>query len=429
MPTAATLGATNQSANHGARSFEGYANLLAAYCFLSPWVYIPVASRIYLSAVDILAPIAIIMLLMRPVFGQVALSLLAVGYIVWVAIQALVSIYVPFDVIKIIRLANIFAPILISGIAFQLSPSQLRKLVRSFWFGLTIAVGAGILLYVAGIRTRDLQQEIWLAGGRSVARLGGITGNTAEFGHISALWLLTGLLFTKFITRRHVLLLRVMSVATFAYVLLFSSSRAALLDVAAGLFLYFAMLAVGDFKKLLQMVAGASLAMLLYVGMLFSLRGTSPVVDASLARIDFLGLAFTDPAPGGNTRLQTWQLVKVDDAIGLFEGVGYKGSFLRYRNAIDNAFLSNYAELGLTGAVIFLTLFIWLTWQVRKSLVPKQHAVAMSAIIGGTLVHGMTLDFHTLWASTPALLALAVGFLKVNPAEVGRCPSIAARST
>lgn len=399
--------------------------LLLMYCLLTPWAFIPVSGSLYITTADALFPLALLILIVAPSLPVTSTATLTVVYLAWAVLQSYFSASLEFEPARLYRLAAVFMVLVLSTGRYSLTTAQFNVMIKAFWCGLFIAIVGAIILHLAGIQVRDAQQQLWVAGGGSSVRLAGVTGNTAEFGHISALWILTTLFFGKVLVKQYHYVLKLFAIALYAWITVLSSSRASIIDVFSALLLFFMIHGSSSAIRGVRMAALACAAFLVYCGVLLGAKGYSSYVDTSLARIDFLGLAFASADVSSDTRLSTWNAIIDDPTIGVAVGHGYKSAISTYGNAADNSLLSNYADFGLIGLLLFVAVMLALLINVARSQLLRSTKIKVVAILGGTLAHGLTLDFHTLWASTPALFAILVCSGKVaslarGQTQVGR---------
>lgn len=386
---------------------------LLMYCFLVPWFLLPSAviqKGIAFSDAGFL--IVVICLLISLPIRFSLIAFIASLFLVNCFLISYFNQNNSSDYILIVyRTCGIFAPFLLLFCHNKITNMQFTYVARALWFGALVAILIGIALFVVGIQMRDTQQVLWVNGQRAGFRAAGLTGNTAEFGQIAAVFLLSGLLFGRRVFGQWSGFVKLFSFVVFVIAALWSSSRGAVLDVLVGLAIYILIVSANNLESLARSAIACIVFVILLLLILSSLKGFDPILDTTLQRLDIFGLVYDRISD--DTRLRVWDYTLSVIGDDYIFGIGIRRLAQDYYVVLDNVYFTIICEFGIFGIALFLVLIASIIFELmgKARSEPNSLAAAVGAIFGGWLAHGLTLDVHTTWAATPAVFAIVAAEL------------------
>ncbi|MEM7338954.1 MAG: O-antigen ligase family protein [Actinomycetota bacterium] len=270
----------------------------------------------------------------------------------------------------------------------------------------TAAVALGVGMHLLGI-TVATPQRLWQTGEGSVARAGGLTGNSGSFGALTGLsFVIVQIVFSG---RRATSLprwLRPANIVVCSLAILFSSSRGGLVLVVVASVVWMAL----QGRRAVTRVAaggGALLAGLMIVDV------ESAFVNRSLQRLDLLNLG------GDSTFTASSRSVVFRQALDDFAGsqpligVGYKQYADTFGRLLDNAYLLSLLETGLIGAALFGLFWVHVlreaNWASKRAITYGFPAAALPLLVG-FMARMMTGGTNASWYVAPTFY-LVLGLL------------------
>src|ERR1700693_1895085 len=170
---------------------------------------------------------------------------LAFGLFLFATLLSLMQIsdpsLLPGCALRWVRLLSVGIPLYLSLVLFP-GIRHVKRTLRAFQWGGGAAILCGLVIYWLQIPINREAQQFWLGiGPPPGGRAGGLVGSTGAFGHRIAVWglLALGALWTENPPRR--LWKCAFILAAVIYADLVTSSRAALLDIAGGLLVLYAL--------------------------------------------------------------------------------------------------------------------------------------------------------------------------------------------
>ena len=164
--------------------------MMRAYAILTPLFIIHLNDEIAVGGPDLLFFPALFMLFL---IRRLWIDLAGAFYLVFVLFALVSVLHVAgadggvVRVLSVLRVPIIFMPYLVALQARAWTLEDMRRVLRDFVWAGGAAVAAGIVMHQLGIEVKETTQRLWFDGG-SIARAAGLTGNTADYGHMTALW-------------------------------------------------------------------------------------------------------------------------------------------------------------------------------------------------------------------------------------------------
>lgn len=381
---------------------------------LGPLLVVRIVPGTPLGAIDVLAPVTLTLLMLsrRSWGGFRGIFLL---YVCWLVASAFLGTLFFSEssfgavVVKVVRLVGITSPLFLAG-AVRSNVWRTEELVlRIAVVTTTAGVVVGLVLHYLGITFEDTQR-LFLEGG-GVARAAGLTGNTGSFGFLIAVALVLSQFCRDDLLPVSARIWRPLNAAVCLVAVVASSSRGALIAVAAAVLV----VAIRQPKRL----AAAAVVGVSIVPLIQTVAGRSEFVMASLVRIDVFNQtgqsSFTDSG-----RAKYWQrsveLILDDPWIGR----GFKQFHEVEGYYLDNAYLLALAESGVIGCCLLVT-FIFLVGrsayqlEVSSRLVNEPLAAMLIAALAARMLTG---GANSDWYVTPLIFAV-VG-LRIRSEEHAR---------
>lgn len=415
-------------------SIPWYYYLIVGYGFLIPVVAMNLPGVGGLGAADLLMPIGALVLVALPRKGKIQTPHIALAVFCLAALVSLLQIH-EFKpavdcTIRWVRLFGIFIPFYFS-LFVPVNDKVLRCAVVAWIVGGLVAILIGVFLHVFQIEVRAGQQRLWLAGG-SILRAGGLIGNSGAYGHMTATWsVITATFFIGVSKNRFRFIIAGAAVMVFFYVMVISSSRAALLHlVAAGIpfmILYripkkaHQWITLGVVYGLLGLILLACVAQCLPQT---SSSGSSNVVETNLKR-------FIPGYGGGSTseftsnRADNWPEYIAMMNEKAITGWGYKMGVRLHEESPDNSYLSVMLETGAFGFLCMSMFVVTVLYQLScRYFAGDPYALIMIPVCCGQLANCFTSDIYTFWITQPVvfmLLGLVIqrGASKTNSEPLG----------
>ena len=354
-------------------------------------------------------------------FKTIRLSTVSILYCVFLVYFIIVNMITALvkpvngDLFLVLRLVTSFLPFLLFDQITNYSEKNLLLFLRLFLTGLSIAVIAGLVMFIFGIELRDGQQKLWYDGG-SMARAGGLTGNSGGFGYVSAL-------FTSYLWIDRSVSKKPMNVIAF-YILIFvglagiilSSSRAGLLFLIV-MFAVLLIVKIIFLDRSLIKIFFQSLIIVLLVAWVLSLglqldNELAFFLSRSLERLDILNLYGQD-AYFQSVRFTNWPFIITEIQNNWFIGLGYKQFASNFEIYSDNSFIGIAIDGGVF-ALFFYALF-WI-FCILEAIYKMLHTDILYkyliAFLMGTLAFTLACDFYSMWYPS-ALFFMAYGMLRI----------------
>ena len=147
----------------------------------------------FLALFEILAPLGFIAILLQRNFRISAIPLLFFLFVLTLFFTNILVIFFKntqsFDQFLVIRSLLSLTPILLLDQLNTISKEQLSRIEKLLLVSLTITVFITLILFFFGIELRSNQQRVWFEGG-SLARAGGLTGNSSGAGLVASLFII-----------------------------------------------------------------------------------------------------------------------------------------------------------------------------------------------------------------------------------------------
>ncbi|KDA05226.1 hypothetical protein DC31_02220 [Microbacterium sp. CH12i] len=380
------------------------------YAALVPILILRISSGVAIGAVDFLFPFALIVLLRQLSSKVTGASLLATVFVLAASISTFAVLLDlipvppganPSDVILILRVLEIYTPFFVVMSWEGWNQTRARRVTIAAIVSSLAACTIGILLHHAGIQIRDTQQVNWYGDGLgSSLRAGGLLGNSGDFGHIAALLGACALTLGVLYRLRPALIL--LSVAIASYATFLSTSRAAMLHLVIALMCMIPTLLRG--RRALAIIGVAVtgvVALMLYI----SASGIDARLEISLQRLDLFNWSGESSFYSSTTRVNTWDQMMSLISQNPFFGIGYGMTIPHVGSAGDNSFLSIFVELGLIAGIAFIG--FWIANLLNAVRTPSGPARAAAiALIISEFAHMLTVDTHSMWATTPVSVLL-----------------------
>ncbi len=328
---------------------------------------------------------------------------------------------------KWIRLVGICLPFYL-GLRLRVDVQLLRRVGWALFWGGTVALLAGLVIYQLQIPIRTEGQRLYYRGG-SFYRAGGLIGETTAFGHLIATWstLSFGLLIWAQRVRQWKWVLAVI-VGLGGCMVFMASSRAGMLNM-----LVFALMlwSIGKFQRRTLknvLMAGALLAsmlVILQIGVMTTRRtqvtGASEKVVRQVER--FIPVNSANEMSSG--RLEAWQKYARIIRNHLWLGCGYKtATRLMPGHTPDNSVLSALLETGILGLIAIASFGLLTTFSLwNRAAQGNAYAQVLGSVWCGQLVQALTNDTHTLLLGVPVLYLITGLVLQLDAPAVSPPPS------
>ena len=397
-------------------SVAWYYYLIIAYGFLIPVVALNLPGIGGVGAADLLMPIGALVLIALPRTGKIQTPHIALAIFCLAALVSLLQIQQTKPAIdctiRWVRLFGIFIPFYFS--LFVPVHDKIIKCAFVSWIvGGLVAIGIGVLLHIFQIEVRAGQQRLWMDGG-SILRAGGLIGNSGAYGHMTATWaVITATFFIGVSKNRFRFVIAAAAVLIFLYVMVISSSRAALLHlVAAGIpfvILYripkkaHHWMTLGIIYGMLGLIALGCAAQCMPQN---SSSGSSNVVETNLKR-------FIPGYGGGSTneftsnRTENWPEYVAMMNEKAITGWGYKMGVRLHEESPDNSYISVMLETGAFGFLCMSMFVLTVLYQLGcRYYASDPYALVMIPVCCGQLANCFTSDIYTFWITQPVVFML-----------------------
>lgn len=392
--------------------------MISMYVLLTPILVLSTPIG-FLGATELLCFFGILTLIS---FKTIRLSTVSILYCVFLIYFVIVNIIMALvkpvngDLFLIFRLVTSFLPFLLFDQITNYSEKNLLLFVKLFLTGLSFAVIAGLIMFIFGIELRDGQQRLWYDGG-SMARAGGLTGNSGGFGYVSAL-------FTGYLWINRSLSKKPMNIIAFYLLIFFGLAAVALSSSRAGFLFLIVMFAVLLIAKIIFLdrslikIFFQSLIIVFLVAWVLSLglyydNDLALFLLRSLERLDFLNLYGQD-AFLQTVRFSTWPIVITEIQNNWFLGLGYKQFFSIFEIYSDNSFIGIAIDGGIFALFFYALFWIFCILEaIYKMLYEDALYRYLIAFLMGTLAFALTVDFYSMWYPS-ALFFMAYGLLRIT---------------
>ena len=317
-----------------------------------------------------------------------------------------------FDQFLVIRSLLSLTPILLLDQLNTISKEQLSRIEKLLLVSLTITVFITLILFFFGIELRSNQQRVWFEGG-SLARAGGLTGNSSGAGLVASLFII-------YIFSLRILNTKVMKPFLFLLLALMGMLALFVTNSRSGLILISAFMLINLFfnwKKMKSIILGdsifAGLIALIFSFSILSLFSQDILLffGSSLDRWNFLN---TDGSFYSSARFLNWPIVIDSIKENPLLGLGYKQFNYIYGIDADNAFLSVAIDGGFfsLSAYIFFWIFCMIFHFRKATTVNRQHIIIFG-IIFSCFIISFFLDLYTMWYPSAILFAV-IGVLQLR---------------
>ena len=265
----------------------------------------------FLALFEILAPLGFIAILLQRNFRISAIPLLFFLFVLTLFFTNILVIFFKntqsFDQFLVIRSLLSLTPILLLDQLNTISKEQLSRIEKLLLVSLTITVFITLILFFFGIELRSNQQRVWFEGG-SLARAGGLTGNSSGAGLVASLFII-------YIFSLRILNTKVMKPFLFLLLALMGMLALFVTNSRSGLILISAFMLINLFfnwKKMKSIILGdsifAGLIALIFSFSILSLFSQDILLffGSSLDRWNFLN---TDGSFYSSARFLNWPIV------------------------------------------------------------------------------------------------------------------------
>ena len=370
----------------------------------------------FLALFEILAPLVFIIILLQRSFRISAIPLLFFVFILILFFTNILVIFLkntqPFDQFLVVRTLLSLTPILLLDQFYTISKEQLSRIEKLLMVSLALTVFITLILFFFGIELRSNQQRVWFEGG-SLARAGGLTGNSSGAGLIAAVFLIymfsLRILNTKTVKPILFLLLILMG----GLALFVTNSRSGLILISAFILinLFF------NWKKMKSIILGdtifAGLVALIFSFSILSFFSQDILLffGSSLDRWNFLNF---DGSFYSSARFLNWPIVIDSIKENPLLGLGYKQFNYIYGIDADNAFLSVTVDGGFFSLSAYL--FFWIACMIfhfRKATTVNRQHIIIFGIIFSSFIISFFLDLYTMWYPSAILFAV-IGVLQLR---------------
>ena len=370
----------------------------------------------FLALFEILAPLGFIAILLQRNFRISAIPLLFFLFVLTLFFTNILVIFFKntqsFDQFLVIRSLLSLTPILLLDQLNTISKEQLSRIEKLLLVSLTITVFITLILFFFGIELRSNQQRVWFEGG-SLARAGGLTGNSSGAGLVASLFII-------YIFSLRILNTKVMKPFLFLLLALMGMLALFVTNSRSGLILISAFMLINLFfnwKKMKSSILGdsifAGLIALIFSFSILSLFSQDILLffGSSLDRWNFLN---TDGSFYSSARFLNWPIVIDSIKENPLLGLGYKQFNYIYGIDADNAFLSVAIDGGFfsLSAYIFFWIFCMIFHFRKATTVNRQHIIIFG-IIFSCFIISFFLDLYTMWYPSAILFAV-IGVLQLR---------------
>ena len=392
--------------------------MISMYVLLAPILVLSTPIG-FLGATELLFFFGVLTLIS---FKTIRLSTASILYsiflVYFVIVNMIVALVKPVngDLFLVLRLVTSFLPFLLFDQITNYSEKHFLLFRKLFLTGLSIAVLAGLVMFIFGIELRDGQQRLWYDGG-SMARAGGLTGNSGGFGFVSAL-------FISYLWIDRSLSKKPMNIIAFYLLIFFGLAAVALSSSRAAFLFLIVMFAVLLIAKIIVLdrslikIFFQSLIIVFLVSWVLSLglyydNELSLFVLRSLERLDVLNLAGQD-AFLKTARFSNWPIVTAEIQNNLFIGLGYKQFFSIFKIYSDNSFIGIAIDGGVFSLFFYALFWIFCVLEaIYKMLYTDILYKYLIAFLMGSLAFAVTVDFYSMWYPS-ALFFMAYGMLRLT---------------
>lgn len=406
--SSATAGRLNAGRDRDAPR-DRTATLLFLYAILGPLVILPLPIGQSIGAADLLFPFALLVIATQPRIriGSSGLwfSLFVIASLISTVLFVMRGVSPAsvgeLDTFLIVRVYAVYLPLILAIGWKSITRMKVKKVVLGLYVSAMMACIIGIVLNWAGIQVRDTQQMNWYDNGAAATlRAGGLLGNSADFGHISAALGVLSLVFVGIYLQRP--WLATVGFAVSAYATYASSSRAAMLHLIVALVLLIPVLFKG--RRVLALAVAVVFGVVGFVIVAPELV-LSPEVQFTLRRLDILNWSGDSLFFASDARLVTWD--RIFDLFGSspWLGIGYGLMIPTTGRAGDNSFLSLLVETGLISGIAFIVFWISLVWSAATTR-GRQARWMTLAVVVSEIAHMLTVDTHRMWATAPVALLM-----------------------
>jgi len=397
-------------------SVAWYYYLIIAYGFLIPVVALNLPGVGGVGAADLLMPIGALVLIAIPRQGMIQTPHIALAVFCLAALVSLLQIQEAKPAIdctiRWIRLFGIFIPFYFS-LFVPVNDKVVRCAFVSWIVGGLVAITIGVLLHVFQIEVRAGQQRLWMEGG-SMLRAGGLIGNSGAFGHMTATWsVITATFFIGVSKNRFRFFIAGAAVLIFLYVMVISSSRAALLHLVAAAIPFVILYRIP--KKVHQWMTLGVIFGILGLVVLGCARQCMPqessgessnVVETNLKRF-IPGYGGGSASEFTSNRAENWPEYIAMMNEKAITGWGYKMGVRLHEESPDNSYLSVMLETGAFGFLCMSMFVLTVLYQlVCRYYASDPFALVMIPVCCGQLANCFTSDIYTFWITQPVVFML-----------------------
>lgn len=370
----------------------------------------------FLALFEILAPLGFIIILLQRSFRISAIPLLFFIFILILFFTNILVIFTKniesFDQFLVVRTLLSLTPILLLDQFYTISKEQLSRIEKLILVSLALTVFTTLILFFFGIELRSNQQRVWFEGG-SLARAGGLTGNSSGAGLIAAIFLVY--IFSLRILNSKAIkpILFLLFVLMGALALFVTNSRSGLILIAAFVLvnLFF------NWKKMKSIILGdtifASLIALIlsFAVLSFFSQDILLFFGSSLDRWNFLNF---EGSFYSSARFLNWPIVLESIKENPLLGLGYKQFNYIYGIDADNAFLSVAVDGGFFSLIAYLFFWIFcMLFHFRKATTVNRQHIIIFGIIFSSFIISFFLDLYTMWYPSTILFAV-IGVLQLR---------------
>ena len=392
--------------------------MISMYVLFTPMLVISTPIG-FLGATELLSFFGVITLISLKTIRLSSVSILYSVFLVYFVIVNMIVVLVKpvnGDQFLVLRLVTSFLPFLLFDQITNYSKKHFLLFRKLFLIGLSIAVIAGLILFTFGIELRDGQQRLWFEGG-NMARAGGLTGNSAGFGFLSAL-------FICYLWIDRSLSKKPMNIVAFSLLILFGVAAVTLSSSRAAFLFLIVMFTVILFVKII--VLDRSLIKIFFQTLIFCFLmiwvlslGLSYdnelllYILRSFERLDVLNLSGQD-AFFKTVRFSNWPILIAEIENNLFIGLGYKQFFSIFKIYSDNSFIGIAIDGGIFSLFFYALFWIICVFEaVYKMLYIDMLYRYLMAFLMGNLAFAMTVDFYSMWYPS-SLFFIAYGMLRLT---------------
>ena len=320
------------------------------------------------------------------------------------------------DLFLFLRLFASFLPFLLLDQRDFYNDKNVLLFKKLFLTSLCMAVIAGLVMFVFGVELREGQQRIWYDGGSTI-RAGGLTGNSAGFGFLCALFI-SFVWIDRAISQKRFNILVFYSLIFLGMVgVIFSSSRAGFLFLVV---MFVVLLIINIFTLDRSSILGffkvflvfSLVALLLFIS-LNEGNDLSEFILQSIVRLDVLNISGQDSFLK-TVRFSTWPIIISELESNLWFGLGYKQFYYHSKEHSDNSFIGIAIDGGVFSLILYVAFWsVCLGDAIFKTLTIDLFYKYLIAFLMGGLAFSMTVDFYSMWYPG-SLFFMAYGIIRLS---------------